>query len=786
MQNILLLTRANLRKNKGQTISFLCLIIMASALMNLGFLAWFNYDKAFDAHAQALNSANVIISMQNSDHLYQRQYEKEIMEDSRIAQLEQRPMQFFVGTCIYGKSETTRKFALMNTSDTTTISQLEFVDKATTAPAQPIYLPYLFKSGGGYEMLDTFTLTISGNDGSEKTFTYQIGGFFEEAMLGTINSTTTGLLLDDMQYQALSASFNQSLDGTLYLVKLQNDSDNEAFATNHLPQSELALSDVNFYDTIKQSRTITSSIGSMLIVAFAIIIASIGLIVVHFRISNAILEDMKNIGALKAIGYTGKQIASSIILQFLFVVCAGCLAGTALAYVFLPMLSMMFAAQTGVIWNQGFDMVSASITCMSILGMVFLVSWFSTRKARSLTPIVALRSGVATHNFSSNPFPLHQSKGNLSLLLAGKSLWQNGKSNLLIALIVIAISFAGVFASVMYYNISYQFDNFLKSTSGEVVDILVEVKDDVDADTLLSNLKAAPDVQNAYFRYNDNAIRSGEDAAIMCYTTEDFADYENQQIFYEGRYPKHGNEVAIGGLLANLIDKEVGDKITLIKGDYAYEYLITGLIQGSDYMGHDAALTEAGYHHIHPSFQHSSISIQIEHDEQIDQVVENLQSLYGDEMTSISNNKKVIEAAMGSYRVIVGMLVLVIGIITLAIIALTLYLIIKTFILHKKMDLGIQKAIGYTTRQLVIQTSFSFLPTIFVSSILGSLLGYWQINPLLSILFSGIGMMKVNFTILPSMLIFLCLGITSFGFLVSILVAMRIRKITPYQLLHEE
>ena len=745
MTYIWLLTKSHLHKNKGQSLSLLLIIILAGILMNLGLMVGLHYNQSFDQRAKDLNSADVIIALQKKDPKYISSFEQKLYTDKLSSQIEKQSILYLSGECQYNQDETTKQFAIMNAQSKHQISQISYVEKSKTSYNNPIYLPYLFKTGGNYELGDTFHLRVFSNDGQEEKFSYQVAGFYEETMLATLNSTTTGLILEDAQYQQLSKAFTHTLDAYMYHIQLTDPSLAEVYTTKHTPDvnRSTTLYDCVFYDTIKMARTITSSIGSLLIIAFAFILASISVIVIKFRISHSIEEDMQNIGALKAIGYTGKDIVKSLLLQFLIITIIGSFLGIICSYALLL---------------------------------------FSAQKARHLQPIQALRSGLSTHNFKHNIFPLDSFPGNLHILLAGKTFVQSFKQNLFVGMIVASISFAALFASAMYDNISVKFDKFLEYTVGELFDVQLYIKNPAHLMQTKVLLETFPEVRKV-IDYNIEYLKTDEGASVICYATEDYANYDNQDILYQGRFPKHTNEVAIGGLLSQSFHKQIGDTITLIKGDNQQEYLITGLIQGSNFMGHDAAMTNDAYQALSPYHQQSTLNVYLNDNINIDDFIQMIKEKYPDTFISVVNNMKTITASMGTYREIVSMLVIVIAFVTAVIIALTLYLVMKTSLTRRKKHLGIQKALGYTTSQLVLQNALSLLPALLIGSLLGSITAYYTINPILSLLFSSIGIMKVNFEIIPAIFLILNFIIIFFGFIISIFVALRIRKITPYSLM---
>lgn len=787
MKKSWLLAKGNINKGKGQAVSFFVVILMAAMLMNIGLVTWLNYDKNYDRKATEANSADLVFIAQMLDQQTADDFMEEITKDKRTAEAEQQEVLYAGGKYDYAGGEQSGGTVFIPKEATTEIGKIQLGEVSGEKFENPIYLPYLFQTGGGYELGDTFSIRIYSAT-MEKVFTYQVAGFFEETFIATINSTFTGYILEHEEYQALSEAFNQELQGYLFLVQLGDRNDSEGFVTDlsgKLKNMTLGMYDSNHYEATKMARTTTSSIGAILIVAFSIIVAMVSLIIVKFWIGNSIEEDMKNIGALKALGYTNRQIVSSFLLQFDFITAAAAVVGILLSYFVLPLISGLFAAQTGISWKQPFDAVSSLITLLVLLFLVTAVAFLACRKTKRLTPIVALRSGLMTHSFKKNHFPLDGKFGSMLLRLSGKTFFQNIGQNMLVGLIIAAISFAAAFAGVLYYNIGVNDDIFIKMVAGEVPDAQIQIET-TDREQALAEAKRIgqrSDVKKSYLFDVIQASLEGE-MEIYCYITDDYEVYDYQGMVYEGRFPQYDNEIALNGLAAKADHKKVGDTVMMQLGDKKQEYLITGLIQGSNYMGHDACLTEEGWRRLDQDHQYPYVYAYV--NEGID-VAGFLEDIEGDSanIKATVNVGDMIASSMGVYKDIVAMLAVVILAVTIAIVALTLYLVIKTNLIREKQRLGIQKAIGFTTGQLVLQSACSLLPVLLAGTVLGSILAEFQLNPLLSLLFSSIGMMKVNFEVIPALLLGLSAVITVFGFVISVMVSVRIRRITPYMLMND-
>lgn len=788
MEKIIRLAMASMRKNKNQSISF-CVIMMISALLfNIGLITIFDYNRNFDKKAEELCSPDIVIAAQNKNLEMMHDFENRLLQDSRTQQLEKQSILIGNSEFEYANGIQNHIAILFHKEENITLGKwsiVEEIEGISESIEHPIYLPYLFQTGGNYKIGDIFKISFYTGEASKQTFSFTVAGFFEDTFFSTIYNTTTGFLLDEKEYHDMKTKLSDSGMGTLYSAKLKDREANETYVSHHVSMLKEAMPnaiiDSNHYEVLKSARTVTSSIGAMIIIGFSFLIIAVSLFVVKFRISSSIEEEMQNIGALKAIGYTGKQIILSFLIQFIILAFIGFLVGTVLSYFLLPLVSLVFAIQTGIVWKQEFSLLSLISTFFCIELPVMIVSMLTAWKVRKLHPIIALRFGVPTHNFKHNPIPLEKSNGSFLLSLAGKQFFHHRKQNLFIGIIIFGVTFATIFASVLYCNLKE--DDFLKFISGEVSDALVEGATEETTTELLREVREMDSVEKAFYFYR-STITCEESYEVFCYVLDEFELVENPDWNYKGRVPKYKNEVSINGLLAQKLGKKIGDVITLSLSGKEQEYLITGFIQGSNYIGRDLCMTKIGYQRLAENFWYPTISVYMKQGEDTKLFLEYLEDSSSN-MISYNNTGEIIKSSLGIYQIIVGILAIVIDIITFVIVSLVLYLVIKTMLIRQRKEMAIQKAIGFTTKQLALQNAFAFFPVILLGALLGCIFSYFGLNPFFSLLFSNIGLMKMNFAIPILLLVGTFFAITILGFIISFFVSIRVRKITPYSLMSE-
>ena len=299
---------------------------------------------------------------------------------------------------------------------------------------------------------------------------------------------------------------------------------------------------------------------------------------------------------------------------------------------------------------------------------------------------------------------------------------------------------------------------------------------------LINNIRKVDEVEKAL--YFDQNLVTTEGYNSILYVTEDYTKTENLMC-YEGRNPKHDNEVAIGGVMAKDLGKKVGDMISFQRGTIEKEYLITGFIQSGNGMGYDTEITSGGYKRLQANYKPNVIYVYLKENQQAEDFINKMIDLYGSKFSDFMDFDEMLDSQLGIYTMIVGIFVLIIVLITVAIVILILFLVVKTVIMRRKHEVGIQKALGFTTKQLILQLSFSFLPVVAIGTIIGGAVGYLGTNPMITVLFRSFGIMRMEFIIQPAMIIGLCISICVLAFLVSILVSIRIRKISAYALIQE-
>ncbi len=492
---------------------------------------------------------------------------------------------------------------------------------------------------------------------------------------------------------------------------------------------------------------------------------------------------MKNLGALKAVGYTSGQLIGALLLQFVGLSLLTAVVGAGISYVLFPAVNAMMISQTGILYEIRFLPLPFVISLLILCGTVAVAVWLAARRMKKIEPITAIRSGVRTHNFKKNHVPLEQTRIPLNFALALKTTLSGAKHNVTVCITMLVLSLVVVFSGLMTENVIADFTPFMNLIVGETADSCINVNSEAE-DELLQTLADDARVEKAYL-YNSINVSHVGGAELMATLCDDFAQVNNQNVVFEGRFPRYDNEIAIAVKYADEKGFAIGSEIEITVNGKTETFLISGFTQISNSLGRDCLLTREGYERFgEPAMV--SYYINLTDGTDIDVFNEEMNEKLGENANAFINIQTTLEGASKVYISLMTIIVFAILILSAIIIAFVLYLLVRTMLNNKKRDYGTLKALGFTTKQLILQTALSFMPAVVLSAILGLVLSALTINPLLSVFLRGIGIVKCTFAVPVGFITVAGVGLIGFTFAMACLLSLKIKKITPKSLLSGE
>lgn len=734
----------NLNKAKGQYISFGFIICLTAFIMNIALVLAFQTFNAYDNRFSELNTADInfmIPQIQDNDEIMD-----EVEEIDGVVTVEKHDGIFVPATVReFAGSDFDMNTVFYNLDEVRTLNQLD-ISEYTKRDENIVYIPMYLKEFGGFTEGDKITYSISDED-----YTYEIGGTVSEMQYGNYGTGLIGGYLPKAAYENLAdereehtiTEYSLRTTENADFVQIKND------ITDILSDRGIAALNVNDRVAAKQARTMVCTLLILIFLALAAIILIVSIFLSSFRIRSTIEDELAQMGVLKAIGYTSSLIIRSSVLPYTLTGLASAAIGAGLSYLLLPSVAAILAIQSGFTYTPVFDIAALLIVIIILVATIILFAYISAMKIHKLEPIDALRGKTGTGGAGQN------------ILLSALSIG-----------IMVLLTYAGT----LLYNVSVKPDNFMNTLSEESPSVIFMAQEDKMSE--LKELLQEDDRVKLVLEYASTSV-SYADGSLTAFVCEDFEKVTND-ICYEGCSPAKEDEIAIGNDLAD--DYPIGSKIKITLSDQSAFYVVTGYIQSVNNGGKVCQLTNEGYERIDGSVNTLNVYL---HNKIAGEFIEEYEDRHETLITSSVNYEQLSENGMAMYTGIVSVAAAFLFLISVLIVLLVLYVIINSMISRRRQEFGIYKAIGYTSWQLTIMTVKQFIPVVACSSILSAIAGIWYLPAINYTIFSQIGAIKNHFEIVIWILLAVAIIFTATAFIISVLLAAPIKKITAYSLLKE-
>ena len=768
MYKIIMLAAANIKKAKGSAFGVFVLLLIAAMLLNVG-TTMLDVGNFFDAQMDRLDTPHIAFA--------------------QLHHLEDNPQIEFLQNHA-NVTDVTYQRALRNMGSVRDINGNPFV-------ATQIFILYTHELTGNNAMLPLGTYLLSGHsfgasfgvDFGAATLPFVLYDTYEYHLLDSPNAFPRGFYTSYMHFEYLWDS-PQHIPFRNYLIYVTLD--DLASINRVITDYMIAFNAPEFMadgfdlfafsiNDAREARTMIPSVIAIFLFLFSIILLIVSVVVIRFRIVNSIEEGMNNIGVLKSLGFKSGYIIWAYILQFAIIAIIAAVIGVGFSYVITPFLTGISEPMLGLHWNPDFNIMLALISIVAIVTITTLFVFVSALKVRPLYPIMALRGGLKNHNFKKNHLGLHKVFAPLNLQLALKSLLQSKKQAVAMIIISTALTFSAAFGVIVLYNMQVNTRAFINMAVGELVassDLVLLVREDDDS---IRNQIAAHSHVEDLFRVEVSNILVVNDILARVTVFED-ANVFSDGFVLDGRLPVYGNEIAVNRPAAAEFDVEVGGWLDI--GDE--RLLVSAITRDANGFFTPAVilnLQTAGT--LIPEFEFTAYAIRLIDGVRIDTVYAHIQNNFGDIVLGIWSVEVQGEMVMDAIAPPFIMVSSVIVAAVFFVIIMVLYLVIRTTILRRKKDLGIQKALGFTSFQLMKQISLNLTPVIMAGAMMGIVLGFVLINPAMEQLMIMVGMEPANMFLPVSYMFGAGSIVVVLSYVISLAIAGRIRKISAYAMVTE-
>ena len=765
----------NLKKEKSSFVSFGVIILITALILNCAAVLLSQVDRAYEEKLSSLNTAdvNVIVPrIQSSSKL-----ENNLRDLSSVEKLESHTAVMVEATVKdFNGADFSMNTVFYNMDAKRNVNNFELVSESKNDVENPIYIPLYVSDFGGFDLGDNIVYVIDG-----KSHSFTVAGVIEEMQYGNYGS---GLLcaylpkedfeeFADVYSEKTVVEYSMSVNSGASLDKTKEDISK---VIEHNGVMTLSLLDS---ESVKGTRTMVTDLLILILTAFSLIILAVSVFLSNFKVKNAIDCEIINMSVLKALGYTSAQIVWGITLPYALVSLIFALSGVGLSYALLPVLCSVLTVQSGFSFAVSFDLLSFICVTVILVGVVTFFTFISARKIKKTQPIDGLRGNTSTKGAKKNRLPLDKTKGNTKLLLVLKQMIATKKQNVMLFLVSFVLTVLIAFSGTLFYNVVVKPENFMSALSDEVADVIMIPKED-SISKLEAKLGDDNRVENS-LQYMSCSVKI-EDKAVTSFACEDFSKVRND-VCYMGTNPKEVDEIALGSAFEESF--KIGDTVSVTVDDITKSFEVTGFVQSVNLQGEFCQLSTEGYNSLLDEKQTPSLYVYLENPENAEEVVKEYKADYPELLADTINSYKLQKEAQDMYMGITMVLVVAIFVVTILVVLFILYIVIKSLLVKRRQELGIYKAMGYTSSQLISQTAGSFMLVSIIATLLSSVLAMFYMPAVYGFIFEALGVMKNNIEISFGFLMLFAVAVILVNIIISIILCMPIRKISAYSLIKE-
>lgn len=825
----------NIKKRKGATISLTILIILASLFFDIGANISTSISDFFYNKSEELQGPHYVALFENNK--YSPSYLQFFKEDERVAESETQEV-IYMDSAEWSNNDEKIPFPtiIQNMDNYSTLSGYKIIESREDLKDDGVYIPVSLK-GFGYKTGDTLKITFKNQD-----HTYKVAGFYESTVFGTRTCGIFKIYLKNEQYSKI---YNKVGGAKLISARMKDSymselvsKDFDTIVKSTVTSTDQAQSIITItYDEFSVVNVIMANLIAAFLMIFSFVIVFICLLVVRFNIKNDIKENLINIGTLEAIGFKSSEISIIYILEFMTISLAGTFIGALLSYAAMPLLSRSITTMVGAEWVNSLHIGMDLIMILMITSLILLISYICASTVKKYTPVIAFNGGIESHNFKKDYFKLSNGRFNINVNLALKGFISSFHQNIVIGIIIAVVTVAAIFCTVLYTNFAKDYKALTKIVGFEMSSLEVTTTKKSDCLSIESEISKMSQVRKTNILDSEKVRIDGNNISVQ--VCGDFKKLETLSV-YEGSFPQYDNEVVVTGVFAESLNKSIGDSVIVECGGYSRKYIISGLTQSLSNGGNMAFFGIEEIKYVIPGYSPRTIIVYLNNEEDREEVVHLINEKFGNfaisddrydnkeyseiykiakekienaiklydvdsieyavmaegniiasgssgefNIEKIQDIRNVIDSSIGPIINVISELSVVITIATMLIIVLILSLMIKAMIIKRKVEFGIFKAIGYTTRDLMFQIALSFMPTVICGTAVGTIGGIIIVNPLLTNALHIIGISKYESSVNINIVLAVNIFIIVFTFIVAMFDSYKVRKVSVYELLSE-
>ncbi|MGG7177463.1 ABC transporter permease [Clostridium paraputrificum] len=775
--------KSNLKKKKLNVISLFLLFFIISISVSVFLSSVINGHKSYD---EALKNAALPDIV---NYLDKGQGNEELIENLRLNKIvkEVETIDFILSKTVIHNEEDGNISGHIYVNDNKKHQYKMEDGTVIDAPKSgEVYLPYVLKKDFKAKVNDDIIFKVDG-----KEYTFKIGGFYEEPLCGSNSIGVKYFLVNLDDFNRIKNEININ-DAMKLMVNtfIKDEFKWENFNENLLKlNEETSIEKYGNYFRQESLREYTFTMTDMIsaiFMGFIGLLFVIVILVIAQSIKTQIEMDYTYLGVYKSLGFTNIKLIWIFILQYLIIGLVGTVAGLIGGILGVDTIGKILLSNTGLLYKGGIRLLPCLGLFLVIMIVIILVTFIVTRNVTKISAVEAISLGRSPVYFKGriNFYLDRVTALPLSIKLPIKQIVTNIKQYIVLTLVISSLTFfiMSIFSIgdlLNEENISGVF-NLVRS------DITVYFERDEDKEVAEDIIKDVKDMTTVTKRFFIRGTYKAVDNMSMYVMVVDNSE-EVLSKPVEGRLPNYKNEVMLNKKVCEILNKGIGDKIIIENETGAKkEYIVTGIHDSMSDMGKNVVISLEGIRELE-DYKVPAIDLQIINRENTPEIVKTLKekyAKYNDRINIVdryTEEKKEMEDIYSTINLSIT-IVTVISIVT--VILITILVCSQTF-LKERIDLGILKSQGFTSKFLRFGFALRFLIVSLVGGIIGIVLNFVFNDMLMRLIFTNVGMSSfiTEYSLFNVSVPVITLSL--FTIMASYIISVKIKNVSPKDLIVE-
>ncbi|WP_346817355.1 ABC transporter permease [Bacillus paramobilis] len=580
-----------------------------------------------------------------------------------------------------------------------------------------------------------------------------ISSFVRDVQMNPSIVSSKRFVISDEDFERIKGNFGESE----YLIEFQLTDVNKInefeilYQSSNLPQKGPSIT----YSLFKTLNSLTDGIIAAVLIIISALLMLIASLCIRFTIMTSMEEDYREIGVMKAIGITSKEIQRLYVTKYVVIAASGCICG----YILSLFVTKIFTANISLYMGTANTSVLHFIVTLIVTTLLFLAvilfCLIILRNFRRITAIDALQSrdNLGKGKVKSS-FSLSQTKIiNVNIFIGIQDVVKRFKLYRVLSIVLIIAVFMIVVPVNFLYTIqSPKFVNYMGTGKSDIridiqqseniekrfKDVISYIRNDEEVEKYATFVTSTFKIVNADGTHENLNVEMG-----------DFTKFPLDYI--QGMALKNEDEIALSYMNANELKKNVGDEIVLFVEGKEKALTISGIYQDVTNGGKTA---KASFSYNSENILWYVVNVDMKPTVNLQEKVKEYKHNFS--FAKITDTDDYLTQTLGETIKQLRLVTQVAILIAILISVLITAMFFKMLLAKDSSQILIMKSIGFSNKDIRIQYITRSIVIVLIGIVIGTLLAATFGEMLVSWLGSFMGAAHIKFAVNPIVSYVIC------------------------------